>query len=619
MYGKEEIVMKKTNILFSAAFAVFVMVSCSKDIIDNKDTVQQPNLVPMTFSVAESVEETTPDSKTTLVIDDNKKTINWVANDKVGVFGVVNTSASTINTNNQEFCAQSNGPTTSLTGQVFEGDNKFYAFCPYQESVELDLSGTYPIFNKVKIPVQQKAIPNSFDPSAYVLTAQTQVGKTDLTFYPGCSLITFKMKGAEVAQIKSIRLSSNGRDILATEDGSITVYSAAANLNATTGTNYVELLLGSDESFQANVEYNFVIRRVKCGSGISVYVEYKDGTVIKRAGTNAFDASDYNCIKSLGTLDLDGESFTKLTYSEAYKLGYDVVVGDKVYNISTTPSYNSLDATSAPVNLNKVATSGLYFLEGDQFTLDGHWTNIANDIVLIGDTDGVKFSTKQIGTTSTSTYTTITLNSNSFRIKNVELDVPNTNYLFVNSSTSTDAEALVFDGCKISAACPLLYSSQYTTEYGNKVGVGYSAKSIMLTNCSIAFSGQYLFNLGYAVYSTIENISISGCTISTSKAARVVTAPSWNDASINRSLVFTNNTLTNYIPDTAVLYCNGKMNNIIATGNTGSVKLSKNSYLVYFPKAARPDSIDAETGNNIEVLQLGEDEYSFTACPSYNQ
>ena len=614
MNGKEEIIMKKTNILFSAAFAVFVTVSCSKEIIDNKDAVQQPNLVPMTFSVAESVEETTPDSKTTLVIDDNKKTINWVANDKVGVFGVVNTSASTINTNNQEFCAQSNGPTTSLTGQVVEGDNKFYAFCPYQESVEFDLSGTYPIFNKVKIPVQQKAIPNSFDPSAYVLTAQTQVGKTDLTFYPGCSLISFKMKGAEVAQIKSIRLSSNGRDILATEDGSITVYSEAANLNATTGTNYVELLLGSDESFQANVEYNFVIRRVKCGSGISVYVEYNDGTVIKRAGTHEFDASAYNCIKSLGTLELDGESFTKLTYSEAYKLGYDVVVGDKVYNISTTPSYNSLDATSAAVNLNTAAKSGLNFLKGDKFTLGTNWTNIANDIVLIGDTDGVKFSTKN----DTKTYT-ITLNSNSFKIKNVELDVPNTNYLFVNSSTSTDAEELVLDGCKISAACPLLYSSQYTTvDGGSKVGVGYSAKSIMLTNCSIAFIGQCLFNLGYAVNSKIENISISGCTISTSKAARVVTAPSWSDAYINRSIVFTNNTLTNYIPDTAVLYCNGKMNNIIATGNTGSVKLSKNSYLVYFPQAAQPNSITAEI-DNIQVSQLGENtQYTFTKYPSYN-
>lgn len=569
MYGKEEIVMKKTNILFSAAFAVFVMVSCSKDIIDNKDTVQQPNLVPMTFSVAESVEETATDSKTTLVIVDNKKTINWVANDKVGVFGVVNTSASTINTNNQEFCAQSNGPTTSLTGQVFEDDNKFYAFCPYQESVELDLSGTYPIFNKVKIPVQQKAIPNSFDPSAYVLTAQTQVGKTDLTFYPGCSLITFKMKGAEVAQIKSIRLSSNGRDILATEDGSITVYSAAANLNATTGTNYVELLLGSDESFQANVEYNFVIRRVKCGSGISVYVEYKDGTVIKRAGTNAFDASDYNCIKSLGTLDLDGESFTKLTYSEAFELGYNVIVGDKVYNKNNTTTYSSLNATTETVNLNSAAyKAGLYFLKGENFTLNGSW-NVANDVVLIGDTDGVKFKVDP------GKY--IYHNSKSLRIKNIDITILNTNYCLVNNSTSTDATELVFDDCSINSSCPVFYTS---SDSGCAVG------SIIVSNTSIEMTGSkdlQMFNLLKASNSKITDISFTNCNFKSSANTRIVNLPAWASGSTTSpSLVFNNNTFDAFIPYSAILYCNGEMSSITASGNTGSVVLPNGtSYFIY--------------------------------------
>lgn len=618
--------MKKTNILFSAAFAVFVTVSCSKDIIDNKDAVQQPNLVPMTFSVAESVEETAPDSKTTLVIVDNKKTINWVANDKVGVFGVVGqpTSETKVNTNNEIFKAGSSGASTTLSGYVANGDNRFYALYPYQKGVSLTFEtstsgSTTALLNNVTIPVQQKAVAGSFDPDAY-LFASLSTNKTSFTFYTPCSLVGFQLNDPDVSKIKSIRLYGNkSTDVLASEKGQIKVYGTSSTHVATDGiSTYVELVLDGSDKFQNSVQYYFVVRRLKLTGGITIYVEYEDGTVKTRTSSKEFDVSANNCIKSLGTLELDGESFTKLTYSEAYKLGYDVVVGDKVYNISTTPSYNSLDATSTAVNLNTAATSGLYFLKGDKFTLDANWTNIANDIVLIGDTDGVKFSTKKIGTTST--YTTITLNSNSFRIKNVELDVPNTNYLFVNNSTSTDAEALVFDGCKISAACPLLYSSQYTTvDGGSKVGVGYSAKSIMLTNCSIAFIGQCLFNLGYAVNSKIENISISGCTISTSKAARVVTAPSWSDAYINRSIVFTNNTLTNYIPDTAVLYCNGKMNNIIATGNTGSVKLSKNSYLVYFPQAARPNSITAEI-NNIQVSQLGENtQYTFTKCPSYNE
>lgn len=601
MNGKEEIIMRKTNILYFAALAAFVTVSCSKELSDNKEAVQQPNLVPMTFTVGENVEEDTPDSRTTLVISDDKKTINWVANDKVGVFGVDNTSASTINTKNQEFCAQSNGPKTNLTGQVVESDNKFYAFCPYQESVELDLTGQFPIFNKVKIPVQQKAIPNSFDPSAYVLTAQTQVGKTDLTFYPGCSLISFKMTGAEVAQIKSIRLASNGGDFLATEDGSITVYSAAANLNATTGTNYVELLIGSDESFQANVEYNFVIRRVKCSTGISVYVEYNDGTVIKRAGSNAFDASAYNCIKSLGTLELDGESFTKLTYSEAYKLGYDVVVGDKVYNISTTPSYKTLDATSTAVNLNTDATSGLYFLKGDKFTLGANWT-INNDIVLIGDTDGVKIA-------NNGKY--IVHASKSFSLKNLSLTVGDDLGYFILNNASTDASDLVLDGCDINInattkASPFFYSNN-----------GYAAKSITLKNSNFALKGtaNIIFNFANAKSTQLANINISGCSFSSEKSTRVITIPEWTNTEWKSSLIFQNNTFINFIPDTAVIHCNGKMDVIIATGNTGTVKLSKNSYLVYFSKDNEPNTINAEIGD-IKVLESSN--YTFTKYPSYN-
>lgn len=617
--------MKKTNILFSAAFAVFVTVSCSKEIIDNKDTVQQPNLVPMTFSVAESVEETTPNSKTTLVIvEDNKKTINWVANDKVGVFGVVGvpTINTTVNTKNQIFKAGASGASTTLSGYVVDGDNRFYALYPYQDGVSLTFEGNEnsatALLNNVTIPVQQKAVAGSFDPDAYLFASLTYTNS--FTFYTPCSLVGFQLNDPDVSKIKSIRLyGNNAGDVLASEKGQIKVYSAASIHVATDGkSNYVELVPDGSDKFQNYVQYYFVVLRSKLTSGITIYVEYEDGTVKQKSSNNVFDVSANNCVKSLGALD--GTSFSTVAYSKAFELGYNVIVGDKVYNKSNTTTYSSLDATNNTVFLNKskdnggAYSGGLYFLKGTNFTIDANW-NVVNDVVLIGDTDGVKFSTEN----SANKYT-ITLNSNSFKIKNVELDVPNTNYLFVNSSTSTDAEELVLDGCKISAACPLLYSSQYTTvDGGSKVGVGYSAKSIMLTNCSIAFIGQCLFNLGYAVNSKIENISISGCTISTSKAARVVTAPSWNETSINRSLVFTNNTLTNYIPDTAVLYCNGKMNNIIATGNTGSVKLSKNSYLVYFPKAVRPDSIDAKTGNNIDVLQLDENtHYTFTECPSYN-
>ncbi|MGN0191834.1 MAG: fimbrillin family protein [Candidatus Cryptobacteroides sp.] len=609
--------MKKTNILYFAALAAFVTVSCSKELVDKNEAVQQPNLVPMTFTVAESVEEETPDSRTTLVIADDKKTINWVANDKVGVFGVadVPTSETSVNTNNQIFTAKSSGATTTLSGYVVDGDNRFYALYPYQKGVSLTFVGTtgsdgttsYTAYlNNVTIPVQQKAVAGSFDPDAY-LFASLSTDQTNFKFYTPCSLVGFTLNDSNVSNIKSIRLYGNNSnsDVLAAEKGQIKVYGAASTHLVTEGqSNYVELVLDGSDKFQNSVQYYFVVRRVSLASGISLYVEYEDGTVKKRTSSNKFDVSADNCIKSLGTLKLDGDAFTKLTYSEAYELGYDLVIGDKVYNKSTTPSYNTLDATSETVNLNTAATSGLYFLKGEKFTLAANWT-ISDDFVLIGDTDGVKIG-------NNGKY--IVHASRSFSLKNLSLSVGDDLNYFILNNASTDASDLVLDGCNIninasSKGSPFFYSSN-----------GYAAQSITLKNCNFALKGtaNNIFNFANAKSTQLANINISGCSFSSETTTRVLTIPAWSNSEWKSSLTFQNNNFIDFIPDTAVLQCNGKMEVITATGNTGTVKLSKNSYLVYFSKDAQPTHIDAEI-DNISVSQSSESaSYTFTKYPAYN-
>lgn len=553
--------MKKTNILFSAAFAVFVTVSCSKDIIDNKDAVQQPNLVPMTFSVAESVEETATDSKTTLVIVDNKKTINWVANDKVGVFGVVGqpTSETKVNTNNQIFKAGSSGASTTLSGYVEDGDNRFYALYPYQNGVSLTFeaneNSATALLNNVTIPVQQKAVAGSFDPDAYLFASLTYTNS--FTFYTPCSLVGFQLNDPDVSKIKSIRLyGNNAGDVLASEKGQIKVYSAASIHVATDGkSNYVELVPDGSDKFQNFVQYYFVVLRSKLTSGITIYVEYEDGTVKQKSSNNVFDVSANNCVKSLGALE--GTSFSKVAYSKAFELGYDVIVGGKGYNKNNTTTYSSLNATSEAVNLNDAAyKAGLYFLKGDKFTLSNPW-NVANDVVLIGDTDGVKFKVAD------GKY--IYHNSKSLRIKNIDITIPNTNYCLMNNNTSTDATELVFDGCMISTACPLLYSRGTNT---------CAVKTLILKDCDITLTGSanHIVHLSNAKASKIETVNISGCTITPSVAARVISLPAWAEGSTtNPALVFNNNTLNNFTPSTAIISCGGAMQSITAIDNTGSV------------------------------------------------
>ncbi|MCI6427879.1 MAG: hypothetical protein MR809_03185 [Rikenellaceae bacterium] len=607
--------MKKTNILFSAAFAVFVTVSCSKDIIDNKDTVQQPNLVPMTFSVAESVEETAPDSKTTLVIVDNKKTINWVANDKVGVFGVVGvpTINTTVNTNNQIFKAGSSGASTTLSGYVVDGDNRFYALYPYQNGVSLTFEGNEnsatALLNNVTIPVQQKAVAGSFDPDAY-LFASLSTNRTSFTFYTPCSLVGFQLNDPDVSKIKSIRLyGNNAGDVLASEKGQIKVYSAASIHVATDGkSNYVELVPDGSDKFQNFVQYYFVVLRSKLTNGITIYVEYEDGTVKQKSSNNVFDVSANNCVKSLGALE--GTSFSKVAYSKAFELGYNVIVGGKVYSKNNTTTYSSLNATTETVNLNSAAyKAGLYFLKGANFTLSGSW-NVANDVVLIGDTDGVKFN----GDTRYNIYH----NSKSLRIKNIDITIPNTNYCLLNNNTSTDATELVFDGCKISTACPLLYSLK---KKGDTVENTCAVKTLILKDCDITLTGSanHIVNLGYAKASKIETVNISGCTITPSVAARVISLPAWVEGSTTApSFVFNNNVLKSVIPSgQSIISFSGKMNSIEVKNNSGSIDvskvadLSKTQYFINYSSLVEPIVYD----NNEFSINKGQFSSTFYLYP----
>lgn len=528
--------MKKTNILFSAAFAVFVMVSCSKDIIDNKDTVQQPNLVPMTFSVAESVEETATDSKTTLVIVDNKKTINWVANDKVGVFGVVGqpTSETKVNTDNQIFTAGSSGASTTLSGYVEDGDNRFYALYPYQNGVSLTFetstSGSVTaLLNNVTIPVQQKAVAGSFDPDAYLFASLTYTNS--FTFYTPCSLVGFQLNDPDVSKIKSIRLyGNNAGDVLASEKGQIKVYGSSSTHVVTDGkSNYVELVLDGSDKFQNSVQYYFVVRRLKLESGITIYVEYEDGTVKQKSSNNEFDVSVNNCVKSLGALD--GASFSKVAYSKAFELGYDVIVGDKVYNksnISGTIIDDSVTDLTASLSGQE---GGLFFLQGESYNITSQVV-VSKNVVVCGN-DPSKRTMITMGTSSYFTH-----NSSIFALKNLEINAEQCANYVINKNTTSDSESLLVDDCKISMLKPMLYIAS---------GKGI-CKSVKLKDSDFVMKAATATQVvqmqnGQSDTQFEFNMSNSIVYSSSASATRIVLLPRTTNQS---NVELTNNTFYNY-------------------------------------------------------------------------
>lgn len=575
--GKEEMTMKKYFILCLTTIAVVASVSsCTKEIAagpEKGECEKELNFVEMTFTTQAGEEIS---AGTRAQFGSNYPKIEWVKNDKVAVIGTNNPSTVC------EFSALSSGESTTLSGKVVEGENQFVALYPYQSGVSYGLSGETKMINGVNLPSVQTAVKNGFDPQAFIFSSFTK-GST-MTFFPAVALVKFKLNDKNATNIKSITLKANSylddkgvtqNVFLAFNNGSVQSSSTGSHFQwtsnqSTNGSTTIKLVPAIGEVFTSDTYYYFAVRSVLCKAGLSLCIEYNDGVIVGRSSSNAITPLKSQVL-SLG--EIKSSELSKLTYSEKYSFGYDVVVGDNVYNISTTPSYNILDATSAAVNLNTAAKSGLNFLKGDKFTLGTNWTNIANDIVLIGDTQGVKFSTKN----DTKTYT-ITLNSNSFKIMNVELDVPNTNYLFVNNSTETDAETLVFDGCKISTACPLLYSYLKT---GDRVENTCAVKNLILKDCNITLTGSanHIVNLGNAKASKIETVNISGCTItpSVAVAARVISLPDWVKGSTTApSFVFNKNVLWSVIPSgQSIISFSGKMKSIEVKNNSGSFDVSK--------------------------------------------
>ena len=563
--------MKRNFILCFAAIAVFVS-SCNKEIIsgsENSECEKELNFVDMTFT-AQSGEEMSSDTRAQFGSD--YPAIEWVKNDKVAVIGTNHPSTVC------EFSALSPGKSTTLSGQVVERETQFVALYPYQDNLTYQLetitttntTTTTHTIHGVDLPAVQTAVAGSFDPKAFLFTSLSD-GET-MKFYPSVALVKFKLVDENAGNIKSITLKSNGSDALAFDDAVVqsgsnySVFGWKTGESKNTSTS-VQLVPEVGGAFVNGANYYFVVRPVTCSSGVSVSVEYNDGTVISKISQNAFIP---NKTKVLTLPDIP----VGFTYSDAFELGYDVIVGGKGYNKSNTTTYSSLDATSEAVNLNDAAyKAGLYFLKGGKFTLSGSW-NVANDVVLIGDTDGVKFQ----GYAGKYIYH----NSKSLRIKNIDITIPNKNYFIINNNTSTDAEALVFDGCKISTECPLLYSYLKTD---NTVQNTCAVKTLILKDCDITLTGSanHIVNLSYAKASKIETVNISGCTITPSVAARVISLPAWVEGSTTKpALVFNNNTLNNFTPSTAIIYCGGAMQRITAIENTGLVVLPNGtSYFIY--------------------------------------
>lgn len=450
--------MKKTYLFCIAVLAAFVTVSCSKEIINDNDGPQQANLVPMTFTA--DCEET----KAILVDteDASKKDVHWKSGDLISVLGQ--------KTANQQFQATQSGQTTTFEGLAAAEDAKYYAVYPYQGDLKLDATSdaTSGIISGVKVPSVQTAVEDSFDPNAYVWAAVSSA--KSFTFKTFCALWKLTINDERASEIKSIVVKDNDGNYIASDAGKLTVSDdGRLSHTAENGVTTIKLLAPAD-GFNNGSSYFVALRPAKCEHGITMYIEYNDGSVYsKKNETALYPSTQTSYSGTIRGITVKAENFAKVTSRyEIFSIGCDVEIAGKIYNKSSwSESVSLITSSSSSKGLNN---DGLYFIETDA----GATMNSGKNIIAVGDKIGERAKLSRSG------YSFIP--AKYWVIDNIDLSISipsNATYTYsLRLTANTDCEYLAINDCFVSV--PVQQQFIYNN---NSV-----AKVISITNSEFQFA-----------------------------------------------------------------------------------------------------------------------------------
>ena len=421
----------KTMKFFFLAAAVFAAISCVKENlpVENENPTPEVELVPMTFtaSYAEA------DDAETKVAYEGGATV-WEVNDKIMLITSDGTAT--------EFTATSvEGNRATFEGLTDEKADSYYAVSPASAYVGNDVVNGMIYAN---IPQNQTAVAGSFDRKAFLSVASNK--GSELYFMNSCSVVGFKLSAP--AGVKSVRFTATDQTNLA---GTGVVKTDKIPTHAWDGTYegrsaFDMITLNAPEGgFLADTDYYLTIRANTCPKGINVYVEYEDQVKSRNSENPLFpsDVHPANMIRNLGQLD---KNLTDITPYDSYQMGFDLVVGDKVYN-KATHTFELITASKAndPSVRTKIHDKeGKFylFLDSGEYNFElGSYTTIRGDVVMIG-VDPVN--------PAKVTYTQISrINSGSLVMSNLDITPMSGKQTIETTNATDDVSHIVFNKCKI--------------------------------------------------------------------------------------------------------------------------------------------------------------------------
>lgn len=412
-----------------SAVAAMATVACTKEVSPETGKVNE-NLIEMTFCA-----ESDPSSKVVYERVDNVGSLSWEASDKISVVSKEGTF--------EPFTASSvDGNKATFTGWQKQSE-EYSAVYPAEAVNAVDGSAFVTKGTKtgllVDIPAVQKATAGTFDPKAFVAVSGPAVdGK--FSFVNLCTVIGFQLK--DPANVKAVRFeglntNNNGEAQAVTvasrgvvtpgdESGAHTYYDSPST--------QITLTM-PDGGFKAKTDYYFTTRPSKFDKGITVYIEYNDGSVKKRTSTKQlFTDNSRGVVKHLQTID-DGA--TELTPYDVWELGYDILIAGKAFNKSTFKGTVTRVTDAGTV----ISENGLYFVEPTLTDVNVTKEKGFSTLVLVGNS----FSQR----TKITLGNSIQYGNSNIAIKNIHFNDYTSGPQFKVSAVTT-VQSVLIDNCYIS-------------------------------------------------------------------------------------------------------------------------------------------------------------------------
>lgn len=284
------------------------MLSCAKENMAESDASDVSDLVEICITAGSDDIDQADASGTKAAFGEDYPEIIWTGNESISVLGTA--------TGNQKFTTSSKGRNAEFTGLASLKDSPLYAVYPYDASMRC---GQTAEILSVTVPDLQYATAGSFDPKAFVAVGKSYDKDFSLKAIGGM----FKFMIEDASNVKAVTIKanddSNGKPVNIAGTAGVSFDSNGIPTHGVSGTwvgngqNSIRLeeSKGGDQ-FSDDTFYFITARAHSCPGGLTVYIEYDDGTVYSKSSSNiVFKNGARGRIINLGILRRS--DFTKVT------------------------------------------------------------------------------------------------------------------------------------------------------------------------------------------------------------------------------------------------------------------------------------------------------------------